>query len=491
MKNTSSVGRVVVASCVALAAVCASARSFEIALWRGETAACEMPDFWEVAPAPDGISVKLGSAKEIKYADRPFGRQYRSCLDKVEWDGGKGPRLWAEISVPADAKPGVYDMGMVRIRVVDHMLPPAKDWKYFLDLWQHPWAVSRYYGVTPFSSAHYARMEPVWKLLASAGQKTLTVTLVEQPWDHQCHDAYHPMIRRVKKADGTWRFDYDLFDEYVAFGRKCGLGPDIACYTMCPWEYHVSWEDEAGKLHRAPAKPGTPFFEEYWGPFLTDFKKHLEAKGWFEDAYVAMDERGPEDLKHIAAALSKYAPGMKKAMAGCVKPSEYKGLEFETYSSSLGCMTPEFLAEVPARRAKGSRTTFYVCCGPDRPNTFMRSELAESFWLGAYPAMCGLDGFLRWAWNSWPKDPDADASYHWWQPGDTFLVYPDGSPSTRFLELRNGIVCAEKIRILREAGMLDETAFKDIAAKYDRQEAMTNAVDFAAIRNATIGFVNK
>ena len=23
-------------------------------------------------------------------------------------------------------------------------------------------------------------------------------------------------------------FDYKLFDEYVEFGRKCGLGPDIA-----------------------------------------------------------------------------------------------------------------------------------------------------------------------------------------------------------------------------------------------------------------------
>jgi hypothetical protein len=54
--------------------------------------------------------------------------------------------------------------------------------------------------------------------------------------------------------------------------------------------------------------------------------------------------------------------------------------------------------------------------------------------------MAGLDGFLRWAWNSWPRDPVHDISFGDWAGGDTFLVYPDGSPSLRFLELRNGIV---------------------------------------------------
>ena len=43
------------------------------------------------------------------------------------------------------------------------------------------------------------------------------------------------------------------------------------------------------------------------------------------------------------------------------------------------------------------------------PNTFMDSPYDEGFWLGAYPAMVGFDGFLRWAANSWPKDPYGNA----------------------------------------------------------------------------------
>ena len=67
----------------------------------------------------------------------------------------------------------------------------------------------------PFSAAHYRAMEPLWKMLAAAGQKTLTVTLVDRPWNHQCYDAYGTMIGRRKGADGKWSFDYSVFDRYV------------------------------------------------------------------------------------------------------------------------------------------------------------------------------------------------------------------------------------------------------------------------------------
>ena len=50
---------------------------------------------------------------------------------------------------------------------------------------------------------------------------------------------------------GEWKFDYSIFDEYVEFGRSCGIGPHIACYTMCPWGYLVSWEDEKGEMQNA------------------------------------------------------------------------------------------------------------------------------------------------------------------------------------------------------------------------------------------------
>jgi hypothetical protein len=227
------------------------------------------------------VEIHLAYYDDVAYETKPGGVDMRVRPDVYReiapgQTGAKAPTV-CRITASADAKPGKRSFGPMSVEVVDRVLPPAKDWKYFLDLWQHPWAVSRYFNVEPFSKEHYAKMEPVWRALAECGCKALTVTLLDLPWNNQCLDGYCSMVGRVKNADGTWSFDYSIFDEYVEFGRKCGLGPDIACYTMCPWGYRVTWKDAAGKDHRVKMLPGTPEFNEYWGPFLVDFAKHFES----------------------------------------------------------------------------------------------------------------------------------------------------------------------------------------------------------------------
>ena len=470
-------------------AFAAIADDFEVAAWRGETLAVLVPDYTELGAAPAGLSVRRGVLRAVKFRPNSKGLQLSECYDRVEW-GAEGSPCVAEITVPRTAKPGLYKWGLMDIRVVDRELPPAKEWKYYLDLWQHPWAVARIAGVAPFSKAHYAAMRPMWELLATAGQKALTVTLVDKPWNHQCRDAYGSMIKRVKGDDGKWSFGYSLFDEYVAFGRSCGLGPHISCYTMCPWGNRVSWQDAHGKTHTVVAPPGSPEFADFWGDFLTDFAAHLKSKGWFADTYISMDERAPEDVKKIADFVQSRAPGMKIAMAGNRKPSDFTGITIDNYSQHLKYFSKDFLTEIQARRAAGYVTTYYVCCSPDRPNNMLKSEIAENFWVGVYPAMTGLDGFLRWAWNSWPEDPLKDASFRQWMAGDTFLAYPGGVPSFRFLEIRNGIIAAEKLRILKEQGLFQDE-FAALAASFDCEAAMKGKVNFSKLRDATLKFVNR
>ena len=447
-----------------------AARTFEVAAWRGETVAALVPDFAELASAPGGIGVRCGVLKPVKYAPKPNSLQRLEVCDRVVWDSKDGGPRVAEVSVPADAKPGVYECGMMRIRVVDRVLPPPGEWKYYLDLWQHPWACARIAGAKPFSKEHYDAMRPVYELLATAGQKTITVTIVDQPWDHQCADAYHSMIDEP---------DYRTFDEYVEFCRGCGLGPDISCYSLCPWTLGRTI-DEAG-------------LEKLWGEKFDRFVAHLKSKGWFEQTLMAMDERAPEDVAKVAAFVQRHAPGMRISMAGNRKPSDFKGIAIDVYSQILraNCVTPEFLAEAAERAKKGLVTTHYVCCSPGKPNTFMESGDGEAFWCGACPAFLGLDGFLRWAWNSWPQNPSEDASYGNWTAGDTFLCYPGGEPSWRFLELRNGIAAAEKVRLLKASGAIDEGKFESLAGRYDVKSANSGGCDYARLRAATLDFVNK
>ena len=463
-----------------------------VTVWRGESRSVFVSDEYpEIGGEATGVTIRRGTLLPVRYNTSIKSLEYKFKADRAVYDSKAAGLHFATITAAPDAKAGEYDFGQLKVKVLDRVLPPPSEWKYFLDLWQHPWAVARVNGVKPFSPEHYAAMEPLWKMLASAGQKALTVTLVDQPWNHQCYDAYGSMIGRRKLADGKWTFDYSIFDQYVEFGRKCGLGPDIACYTMCPWGYKVSWLDEDGKMHKAEARPGTEFFKDYWGSFLTDFANHLKRNGWFNDTYISLDERSPEDLRNTVDFMHEKAPGLKIAMAGNRKPSEFKGISIDSYSQSLGHVNPDFLAEVPQRQKEGKVTTYYICCGPGKPNTFMDSELDEAFWCGFYPAACGLDGILRWAYNSWPRDACKDASYGSWRSGDTFLVYPDGSPSMRFLELFNGIQQAEKFNILKRAGERKEE-LAALAAKYDLKAALNKKPgDFAALIRETKDLLNR
>ena len=457
-------------------------------VWRGETTYCALnaeQDALKVEGGErGGVTVTPGSFAAVAYETAPGGPRATRPDVWREGDGGAAGPTVCRVAAAPDARPGRYSFGPLEVTVVDRVLPPPEEWRYFLDLWQHPWAVARFFNVTPFSAAHYDRMRPVWRTLADCGVKTITTTLVDRPWNHQCYDAYGSMIGRTRRADGSWTFDYSLFDAYVDFAKSCGLGPDIACYTMCPWGYRVNWQDADGTARHAALRPGTPGFDDYWGAFLADFAAHLKAKGWFDDTCIAMDERGPDDVRAIVGLVRRAAPGLKIAMAGDRRPSDFDGIAIDSYSQDLTHLTAADLPALASRRAQGLRTTLYVCCTSPRPNTFMKSADDEAFWLGVWPALAGFDGFLRWAANSWPADPYTDASFKTanWAAGDTFLVYPNGEPSARLLALRAGIVAAEKLRLLRAAGERPDV---------DGWTAVDGVRDYAAFRRAVEDLVNR
>ena len=353
--------------------------------------------------------------------------------DKVVWGAGRDV---AEIR--ADVSAGTYG----QVEVSDRKMP---DNTYLLDLWQHPRAVARANGVEPFSPAHYAAMRPLWEQLAQAGQKFLTVTLLDLPWNHQCFDEYRSLVQVTEQADGTWRYDWSRFDEYVEFGLSCGIGPYLSCWTMCPWGNVHRWRNEADEETVQELVPGTQEYARFWTPYLAALRDHLREKGWLNRAFIAMDERSPREVRDIVELVKSVAPELKIQMAGDRSAGDFGETEIDYYAQSFTHLDEGFFQTVlPERQKRGLLTSYYVCCHPASPNTFIHSPREEAAWLAEHVAEIGLNGFLRWAYNSWPQDPDHDASFGNWPAGDTFLVYPDGSPSVRFLELRNGISAALK-----------------------------------------------
>ena len=334
----------------------------------------------------------------------------------------------------------------VEITVVPRTLPPVKDWKFHLDLWQHPDAIARWHDVPMGSDEHLRLLLPYNRMLADLGQKTITATLIDEAWGQQTYDRFRSNVQATKRADGTWVYDYTLFDKVVESMETAGVKGQIDCYSMLPWSLQFRYYDEKSCRSVAPRMdPGSVEYEDFWGHLLADLCRHTKAKGWFERTKIALDERPDKLIRPALAVLRKYAPGMGMVMA-CNHPSE---LNAEAFDVSYGYRHGDGLAKYAAeRRKQGKFTTYYVCCSPKRPNTFVFSDPAESAWLAPLSAAKGFDGLLRWAWCSWVENPFESQDFTAWPSGDTSLVYPGPRLSLRALLLRDGIEAFEKVRIL-------------------------------------------
>ena len=369
--------------------------------------------------------------------------------------------VWITVDIPASAVPGLYPVeitiqarGMeaqklsIELEILDRVLPPPSEWSYFLDLWQHPAAVARIEGLEMWSDAHFDALVTYMQPLARVGQKVITATLNKDPWNNQCYDPYADMIRWTHNVDGSWSYDYSVFDRWVELMINLGIDRVINCYSLLPWNNEIHYYDAAtGKLADVKTDPGTGLFNEVWTSFLMDFTKHLRKKGWLERTNIAMDERSPEEMNRALDLLRRVAPELGIAMA------DNKG-SYANYPDA-DIMSVKAVDRVPQeyidkRREKGLMTTYYVCCSDSFPNMFTFSLPAEGVYAGWYAAACDYDGFLRWAYNSWVENPLTDSRFRSWPAGDSYIIYPGFRSSIRFERLMEGIQDFEKIQTVRK-----------------------------------------
>lgn len=381
--------------------------------------------------------------------------------DSMTVPAGRKQPVWMTVSVPSDARPGKYSGKLtvtssnaksrslpVELVVSEYILPPAHDWAFHLDLWQNPYSVARVENVPLWSDAHFEAMRPVMKMLADAGQKSVTATIMNRPWNGQTEDAFGSMVTKIRRVDGTWLYDYTIFDRWVEFMFSLGIDRQINCYSMIPWALEFDYYDQATSSNTTiQATPGSHEYNEYWGSFIADFARHLKSKGWFEKTMIAMDERPLESMQAVLSLIRKIEPDFKISLAGSYhEPVIYDIVDFsETFSGKK-----EFPESVKAKRKElGLTTTFYTCCAEAHPNLFVISDPDEAVWLGWFAQAENYDGYLRWAYNSWTADPLTDARFRTWPAGDCFVVYPGGRASIHFAKLTEGIQDFEKVRILR------------------------------------------
>ena len=366
---------------------------------------------------------------------------------------------WVRVWIPQEAAAGLYTSELtvkngsrvlgslkLEVEVQRRTLPAPSQWAFHLDLWQNPFAVARYHRVPLWSRAHFDLLEKELQSYADAGGKVITTSIMHHPWGGQTYDPFESMITWMKRVDGTWYFDYTIFDKWVELMMKLGVTQEIGCYSMIPWKLSFQYFDQAThSLKEMKMKPEDPAYADFWLTMLKDFARHLKAKGWFDITHIAMDERPKKDMDRAFAIIHEADPNFKVSLAGALH--EELSDQLDDYSIALA---DKFSEETKrARRAANKKTTFYTCCTESHPNTYTFSHPAEAAWIGWYAAKEHLDGYLRWALNSWTIEPLLDSRFLAWGAGDTYLVYPGARSSIRFENLVAGIQAYEKIRILK------------------------------------------
>ena len=411
-------------------------------------------------------------------------------------DGGSVRGLWLTVQVPQDAKAGTYkgyvelDMNgkatkySYTVKVLDRTLPAPAEWAFHLDLWQNPYAIARVHNVELWSKEHFDVLRPYMLKLASAGQKAITATLIDRPWDGQTFDPFGSMVTWIKKADGTWLYDFTIFDRWVEFMMSCGINKEITCFSMIPWKLSFRYYDQATHSHKhINCAPGDEAYAQFWGGMLSAFAAHLKEKGWFDKTFISMDERSLQQMQAAIKVIKDHAPGLKISMAG----NYHAEIEADIFDYCLdifayGAYTPELIAK---RRAQGKVSTYYTCCSAEYPNLFTFSAPADAEFIALEALAKDLDGYLRWAYNSWTIVPEKDSRFTAWPAGDTYVIYPFSISSVRWERLVQGIQQFEKYKIL-----LAEAEAKGNTSRVNALKKLLKNVDIKKISTDSEKIVN-
>jgi hypothetical protein len=411
---------------------------------------------------------------------------------KANWTQG----VWLTISVPADAAAGDYK-GAIEIhagseskqleftlRVLDFTLPGMGKGDFDLNIWQDPASVAREAKVPLWSPEHWKLLEAYTRDLAAHGQKTISTSIINDPWRSQTGFLYPSMVKwsfpGTYKAGDASRFHYDfsVFDRYVEMMMKAGIDKSIQCFSMVDGPgrtslCNIGYTDTAtGKLRICPTHVGDEAYRDVWGAFLPALVKHLKQHGWLSRTYMGFDEKPQAIMDGIFSVLKADAPELKISLSGGSSSEESATAgDLVLYYGALShrAAVRKLLEE---RRTVGP-TTFYTACGTPSPNTFIYSPQWESRLLPWIAFQNGLAGYARWAYQSWPADVWKQPESRW-HSGDSFLVYPgeDGPiDSTRWELLRQGIQDYEALEMLKQkiAAMGKTPGHEDQAASFERR----------------------
>ncbi|TLX71679.1 DUF4091 domain-containing protein [Labilibacter sediminis] len=431
--------------------------------------------------------------------------------------------VWFTIHVPDKTKPGMYRGKVtiscdqfddksyaIELHVHDKKIPSPEDYKFHLDLWINPSAIASYYKMTPWSGAHWKMISKYLKDYASRGGKNIATTITHEPWHKpwinnstrsQIEYGYESMVKWSKDLNGNWEFDYSIFDKYVELATEHGIKGAINAFSMTPFHtsqkiHYFDNKDNCDKVIELNIEDEK--YKEVWSAFLLSFKEHLKKKGYFERTYLGFDEKPEDVLRSLQQLIENVAPEFLERIiiAGHPEAGVYANNLSISYMFFPGQLLEEravvpVLPTIEERNSNKQITTFYLCAEPSHPNTLTYSPAIEGQMVAWLALKYNTDGYLRWAYNNWPKEPFENPVFMHTQ-GDDYYVYPgERGPisSIRWELLKEGIEDYELVRVIRDEEKLDQSIINNAIqiATHNQDGRYKMAEDMVIARGLLVG----
>lgn len=417
----------------------------------------------------------------------------------------------------------------VKVNISDVVLKPLNQSKFFLDLWQHPASLARMYKVGLWSKEHLDIIDNYLKELADLGEKVTTIIVSDYPWAGQsCYRVTknpsnlfeYNMVNVRKNIDGKITCDFNAIDRIIEIADKYNMNKEIDVFGLlgnwCARDFGnpVEGYKDPIRVRYFDEKDGVFKFinntfdlKEYIGLVLDHF---MEIGVWDKIRIIADEPNNPEVVEECMEFISssiRYKgenEDIKKVNNIDKNKKQKHTVRYKSATHDKGFLdyskdiiddmsvnlrlTVENYKDIVHLKKQinenGGILTWFVCCLPEKPNSFLSSPFVENRILGWYTYYFGLDGFLRWDYCLWTEDPWTDSSYKFplWKAGDMFFVYPgkDLKPirSVRMENLRFGIQDFELFTMLEEKvgrKYIEKTLMEELLNKKENYEAKSHS----------------
>ncbi len=253
--------------------------------------------------------------------------------------------VWITVRPAKDAVPGLYK-GRITVtvagldpvvvplhcRVHGWTLPERSERRVKTLNVLSPYSVARHYKVPLWSDRHFELLESSYRLSAGINGRRVDVDLVPGLRSKEVHEPTEDsMFRLVPKADGTgYDYDFSIIEKVFdlvektmgrplplvvnCWGIDMGTDPKTKARTV-EWSMSTKrvpvYDPKTRKITSIENPP--PGSEEnfaFWNPILTELRKRIEKRGWFDVTAIGHQSYcWPPNPKQVDIALRIWPDG--------------------------------------------------------------------------------------------------------------------------------------------------------------------------------------